>query len=273
MLSILRGEFRKVYTSKSLIIFIAILIALSAFYAVFNWFTYWIVYQLAYDGAEVVIELPFKQLMLGSMNGTMSYSFILLAVFLAIWNLRDYSSGSIKNMIAKGCSRTNIYFAKYIVSITTTVVYFLVHTSIYVGVSAFLIKFNEGFSLEIFELYMLEILIVIALGTVYFGIIMLTHKIAPAIILNVFLGQVWSATLVIIDSFVENDKMNFLTLHLESVLGMLSGEQSISYLLLSSMTNVSEINATFILHMIIVCVIYIALFLMLGFVSTRKREY
>jgi len=268
MLSILKGEFRKVYTSKSLLVCLIIT-------SVFNFLSVVstrLLNSLFISGEEeVIVERPLREVLIGPM--TSNDFFIVLAIFLAIWTLRDYSSGSIKNMIARGCSRNNIFFAKYIVAIVTTIAYTFVNILLHAGFSAIFMKITGEFTLEIFEFLMLDIFIVITLATVYFGFIMLTQKLAPAIIINLIVGSVLQIICVVIDLLSESETMLFQTLHLETAITMTLGGTSISAMLLEGIFNVPEIGPNFILHMLIICFIYIALFLTGSFLVNRKKEY
>ncbi|MCR5457140.1 MAG: ABC transporter permease [Clostridiales bacterium] len=270
MLSILKGEFRKIFTSKSLIVCVSILGGM-AFLNAFSTYLLYSGFGLLGDSAPEVIERPFREILLGSM--TSNSFFILLSVFLAIWNLRDYTTGSIKNMIAKGCSRNSIYFAKYIVTLVVTLAYTLVNALVTVGFSAIFMKFTGGFTFEVFEFFMLDIFMVLTLATVYFGFIMLTQKLAPAIIINLMLGSVIQIICVVIDLIVNSETMLFQTLHLETAITMTLGGSSLSSAILQGIFNTPEIGANFMLHMLIVCVIYIALFITVSYLVNRKKEY
>lgn len=51
---------------------------------------------------------------------------IVLAVFLSLFVCSDYTNGTLKNIIAKGYSRTRVYAVKYIISLVATTIYTII---------------------------------------------------------------------------------------------------------------------------------------------------
>ena len=284
MLNLIRGEFRKIFTSKSLIVFLAIPVGLSLLSMASERILFEVVNSIS-EGEKVVYTTDLGYVLLSSV--AQDAFFIVMSVFLAIWNVKDYSTGSIRNMLARGCTRTNIYFAKYLVSMVTVVMYTVVNTLFSVLFSFIFSKVIGTLTVEILGLYLLDIFMVIAIATTYFSVIMMFQKLAPAIIINLVSGGVFGVILTIIQEvFIKNDKINLNTLALETIIQRLPvkvlTEQTSSQggSLTQVLAQISdqlmkpfEVNSTFILHMNIVCVFYIAIFLTVGFLVIRKKEY
>ena len=284
MLNLIRGEFRKIFTSKSLIVFLAIPVGLSLLSMASERILFEVVNSIS-EGEKVVYTTDLGYVLLSSV--AQDAFFIVMSVFLAIWNVKDYSTGSIRNMLARGCTRTNIYFAKYLVSMVMVVMYTVVNTLFSVLFSFIFSKVIGTLTVEILGLYLLDIFMVIAIATTYFSVIMMFQKLAPAIIINLVSGGVLGIIISIIQEvFIKNDKINLNTLALETIIQRLPvkvlTEQTSSQggSLTQVLAQISdqlmkpfEVNSTFILHMNIVCVFYIAIFLTVGFLVIRKKEY
>ena len=284
MLNLIRGEFRKIFTSKSLIVFLAIPVGLSLLSMASERILFEVVNSIS-EGEKVVYTTDLGYVLLSSV--AQDAFFIVMSVFLAIWNVKDYSTGSIRNMLARGCTRTNIYFAKYLVSMVMVVMYTVVNTLFSVLFSFIFSKVIGTLTVEILGLYLLDIFMVIAIATTYFSVIMMFQKLAPAIIINLVSGGVFGVILTIIQEvFIKNDKINLNTLALETIIQRLPvkvlTEQTSSKggsltqviaQLSDQLMSPFEVNSTFILHMNIVCVFYIAIFLTVGFLVIRKKEY
>ena len=284
MLNLIRGEFRKIFTSKSLIVFLAIPVGLSLLSMASERILFEVVNSIS-EGEKVVYTTDLGYVLLSSV--AQDAFFIVMSVFLAIWNVKDYSTGSIRNMLARGCTRTNIYFAKYLVSMVMVVMYTVVNTLFSVLFSFIFSKVIGTLTVEILGLYLLDIFMVIAIATTYFSVIMMFQKLAPAIIINLVSGGVLGIIISIIQEvFIKNEKINLNTLALETIIQRLPvkvlTEQTSSQggSLTQVLAQISdqlmkpfEVNSTFILHMNIVCVFYIAIFLTVGFLVIRKKEY
>ena len=284
MLNLIRGEFRKIFTSKSLIVFLAIPVGLSLLSMASERILFEVVNSIS-EGEKVVYTTDLGYVLLSSV--AQDAFFIVMSVFLAIWNVKDYSTGSIRNMLARGCTRTNIYFAKYLVSMVMVVMYTVVNTLFSVLFSFIFSKVIGTLTVEILGLYLLDIFMVIAIATTYFSVIMMFQKLAPAIIINLVSGGVLGIIISIIQEvFIKNEKINLNTLALETIIQRLPvkvlSEQTSSKggSLTQVLAQISdqlmkpfEVNSTFILHMNIVCVFYIAIFLTVGFLVIRKKEY
>ena len=284
MLNLIRGEFRKIFTSKSLIVFLAIPVGLSLLSMASERILFEVLNSIS-DGEKAVYTTDLGYVLLSSV--AQDAFFIVMSVFLAIWNVKDYSTGSIRNMLSRGCTRTNIYFAKYLVSMVTVVMYTVVNTLFSVLFSFMFSKVVGTVTINIFGLYLLDIFMVLAIATTYFSVIMMFQKLAPAIIVNLVSGGVFGVILTIVQEvFIKNDKINLNTLALETIIQRLpvkvlteqtsSQGGSLTQLiaqLSDQLMRPFEVNSTFILHMNIVCVMYIAIFLTIGFLVIRKKEY
>lgn len=125
-----RFEFRKLFRQKSFYICGCVLIGLILLTAV----TLNMIYSLSQGNMEaggVTVSASddgFLYTGIYMLVGAVSSSnfTIVLAVFLSLFVCSDYTNGTLKNIIARGYSRTRIYAVKYMVSLAATTVYTIV---------------------------------------------------------------------------------------------------------------------------------------------------
>ena len=125
-----RFEFRKLFRQKSFYICGCVLIGLILLTAV----TLNMIYSLSQGNMEaggVTVSASddgFLYTGIYMLVGAVSSSnfTIVLAVFLSLFVCSDYTNGTLKNIIARGYSRTRIYAVKYMASLAATTCYTIV---------------------------------------------------------------------------------------------------------------------------------------------------
>ncbi len=262
MLNLLKGEFRKILKSKSIIIMFVILTVTSFLIIAVEKLSAELVLSLG--GAalgEETVEMPLDRIINNSIP--LSSLTTVLIVFLSLWNVSDYSSGCIRNMLSRGASRESIYFAKYIVSMVITIVATLFITIMNLAFNAMFFKITGGFNLEAFSIYMMEIVITLAQATAFFGVIMFFQKVALGIIINLVASNVFTAIFTIVDlvrdTVTETESsFDFVDLSLSTVLTRVA---------------TGSFDTSIILKMNLISLGYIVVFLLIGFFGSRKKEY
>ena len=118
MANLLRFEFRKVFRSK----YLYILLAVSVLYVLLTGGTaYLINFFVSELSEEAMSELIPNYTSYSFIKGVFASNFFMIVgVFVAIFTCEDNGHDVSKNIIAKGYSRTERYFAKYIGSLVMT---------------------------------------------------------------------------------------------------------------------------------------------------------
>lgn len=183
MKNMLKFEFRKLFRSKSLYICSAIIISMAILSVVLMNLTIQI--QI---GDEVMSLIDPSDLSgINALMDTFSYGNILtiLPIFIAIFVCSDASQGILKNVYAKGFSRTKVLMSKYIVSLVVEVIFFFaaavptfITASILWGNSA---DVNENLLQSLFG----QIIVLLVYHTIYFAISTIVNKTGIAIALNI----------------------------------------------------------------------------------------
>lgn len=126
---LLKFEFRKLFRQKSFYICGAIMVGM----ILLSVFSLNIILDtlsspegemLAGSGMDAYMGYHGLQMLADALNNS-SIS-IILAVFLSLYVCNDYTSDTLKNIIAKGYGRVSIYASKFIVSLTAATIYTVV---------------------------------------------------------------------------------------------------------------------------------------------------
>lgn len=109
----------------------------------------------------------------------------LLGIYLAIFACHDYNQHTIKNLYARGYSRSSVFFTKYLVSLGVTLVMGLVYM-----LFAFLCCLAFGGRVgtmtgTMWATLALQLWILVGVHGLYFGISMMIGKIGGAVALNI----------------------------------------------------------------------------------------
>ena len=76
------------------------------------------------NGSHILEELSIADVV--SELASSGMGILLSTIFVCIWVVKEYKKGAVKNIVGKGYSRTNIFLAKYVSSIVSTVIMNLV---------------------------------------------------------------------------------------------------------------------------------------------------
>lgn len=117
MKNLLKFEFTKLFKQKSLYICTAAMLAMSLVGLLLN--------NTLANNPDFNMAMPTAKSALLSAVSSSSFTMI-CGIFIALFVCTDYDQQTIKNVYSRGFSRSNIYFAKYIVSVVSTIVMFAV---------------------------------------------------------------------------------------------------------------------------------------------------
>ena len=200
--NLLNFEFRKLVRQKSFYIcnlVLVVLIFLSAFMT-----------KALFDNMEEITQpLPTA---VGMVQTALSggNAALIIGIFVALFASEDYTDGTMKNIYAKGYSRTQVYGAKLVsvafFSLTACLVSFAG------SFAAGAVFFEIGSGLDIHTLLVLltqTIVMVLGYTALFFAISMILKKTGSAIAGCIVAPMLISLLFGMADSFLQNDKFKF----------------------------------------------------------------
>lgn len=194
MLNIIRGDLYRLKKSKSFIVCLAIILAIT----VLSYFTMEWAIKIASEEAlntsdvitidviEELTELTSADLISSVISS--EYTSIVFAIFVCIWVTSEFTCGAAKNTVGKGCSRVRIFFAKYITSVGIVFLMNII-SFIIMLVSGIIISGTSGLNGEFFIEVLKYILMKLVLLSAYVGAITavceLTRSLVAGIVISV----------------------------------------------------------------------------------------
>lgn len=204
---LLQFEFRKLFRQKSFYICSAILVA-SILITIYT-----LKFLTDFAGADVADAVETLSGVtetsgLGSMLTALSSSSIttVLAVFIPLFVCDDFSSGTIKNVIAKGYSRTAVFASKYLVSVVAAVIMSIIcWAGAYIAGTAIWYAGTDWTTTMTYAM-MVQLLIIIAYLSVYFLISSLIKKSGGSISICVVAPMLVSTAVLLADALIKKKK-------------------------------------------------------------------
>jgi ABC-type transport system involved in multi-copper enzyme maturation permease subunit len=259
--NLLSAEFFKLFRRKSFYICLAILLVLIVIFGI---------------ATKVLLEseaMPAEQLeqismAAADMSGAkqLAATFadsdtfsLILAIFVSLFICTDYSSGTIKNTCSRGYSRFKIYLSKLVVAWFVAAVYIVLSVITRYLVYGTLFEFGtvtSGMMKEFLVICGTEMLIYMALTSIFVFISTLTKVSGIAIAVNVSLSMFVALILQLLDMFSDLN-INFS-----------------NYWLVSVGAEISRFNIAegVIIRIVMVSGVYLAVFLALGFSLFQKED-
>ena len=254
MLNMIKFELRKLIRSKSFYICLAINILITFASMLFCYMLYSLSPQLGGVDQWVLFDYGYN-------NSTI---LMLLGIFISIFICEDDSLGTIKNIYSKGYSRDVVYFSKYIVSLIAFFAYFIIFTLFTFGFSFCFKTYTSAITSKMISTFIAKIITVLAFFTLYFFNASVLKKNGWAISLNILGSNLVYLALQIVDIVLNKYeiKVEIYGYWLDGYFSQLN----YSYSTLPNSGN-DLINKA-----IIMSVIYILVFLLLGYLINRKRN-
>ncbi len=254
MKNLIKFELSKLTRSKSFIICTVIMVALLFLSVITMWWMGEELKDMAAElGESIVVEYD---LITSVIQAASNADFALIVgIVIAIMVCSDFSQGTIKTVIAKGYSRTDVYFAK-LISISVMSVFMYIVSLIFgfiFGIMFFGFSLPDGLG----WLGILGVQFVSAIAVAFFAFFVsaTARKLSTSILIIIILPTVLELVLLFIDVFAETSISNY---WLTSVFTTLSDTAVETKTLLSSLA------ASF---------AYVAAFFIGGWVINRKYSY
>lgn len=220
MINLLKFEFRKLWQSKSFYIvfalgFVSIVLMMLLGKLVFN----------ITPNATLYMIIGIPNSMLVGIQGLSMAS--LLGVYLAIYVCSDYGQHTIKNIYARGYSRSAVFFSKYLVSLGVTLFVGLIYVLFTFVFALILGGHADGMSSYMWGKLILQFWVLFGFHGMFFGISMMLGKVAGSLAINIVgveLVFVLLNALISILGTKFNFEFNIMNYNLGTILNTLSSD-------------------------------------------------
>lgn len=249
-MNLLKYEFKRLFKSKGFYISLAVCVIL----AVISVLTQNLIYK-----ASLETEKPISVFAIEVTKKAFGSSLVMMiaAIFTAIFVTDEYQTGTIKTVITKGYSSNQIFIAKYLSSLVSTLIFYFA----YVFVTSQLANSffdNKVTDSTLITSLLISLLLVVAYHTIYFSISISTRKLGIAIALNIVGPTLVGLVLGMGDALIKNESFKFTNYWLDS--------------LISNLTNLNTTNKALILGLVL-GVIYLGIAGTVGVFLNRRKEY
>lgn len=208
---LLKFELSKIKTRKSLYICTAVMVALLLLNVLTIWGMEYLMSELA-DEEELGMmgDLLQNDMISTMLSAASNGSFTLLCgIVVALFVCSDYSQGTVKTVVAKGFSRTRIYFAK--LAATSVMSVFMYLTVILFGwlFGMMFFGFDAPLGLEWLGVLAVQFVSAIAFAAFAFFLSAVFRKTAVAIVVLIALPTFIEVVLTMVDLFLETNIGDF----------------------------------------------------------------
>lgn len=245
MNKLINFEFRRIFRQKSLYICTAIVLGLIALSAVVN-------ANLAKNP-----DLNFAFGVGGFTKSALSSSsfFMILGIIVALYCCDDVSNNTLKNLYSRGFTRSRVFFSKYLTSLIVAEALALI---------CFLFAYLTGIASaeggaggDVVGSMFCQLAIVAAYHSVYFAVSTIIGKVGGSVAVNIAGPLLVLTVLTLITSLLKLENVNLGDYWLDSAITGLT---------------VSAIETKAFIKAVVMSVIYIAVFLPLGYFMNNKKE-
>lgn len=181
----------------------------------------------------------------------------LLGVYLVIFACADYSQQTIKNIYARGYSRTAVYFSKYLISLLVTWA-----VALFYMVFSFLFALVLGGHIAVMSSWMwgylaLQFWVLVGMHGLYFGMAMIFGKTRIGIIANVVGVELFFTLLHLLIQIIKIN-FNILDYNLEMILATLMGDH--------------QLGTAGLVRVLVMPAVYAVVFVGGGWLASYRRE-
>lgn len=182
-----------------------------------------------------------------------------IAVFVAIFVCRDFSEGTIKHTVSRGYSRVKIYFAKFMVATIGIVIMSVASIFAAFATGSTIWKTGESLSLSQLGILLSQLLCVLAYFSIFYCVAVCTKKSSLTITFGIVGPMIISPLITFADSLIKNN----------------SAIKPSDFWIANCLNDIStEVVADKILARSVSCgVVYFILFVALGVLAIRKKEF
>ncbi len=219
MLNLIKFEFRKLYKSK----YPYIIAIISLAFALISGLTNKALYDALIESGQPVAGSSAYLSTKGALAGTFT---MLIGIFVALFATEDASSGTIKNIYARGYTRVQVYYSKYIVSLAASLLISII-TVLFTFVYSNAIWGNDVEIVDNVAVIIIgQLLGIIAYHTIFFAISYVFEKVGTAIALNIVAPMIVSLVLGMGDALINSDNFKLNSYWIESLYGNFTSAQS-----------------------------------------------
>lgn len=256
MKELFKLEFRKLRKQKSMYICLAIMLCMIFLAAIV--YKVLMASSVSIDMGDFMTDLNNVDAIFFTLT-TISNAdfFIVLGIVVAITFCFDFEEHTIRNIFAKGYSRTTSYFSKLVSIICSTAFMFVCCYVFAFGVGALFFGVGEGNLLTMLGLIGLQFLVCLAYATFFTFICVLCKKMSIAITVNIIAPLAIILLMMLADALVKFDTFKISGCWLDGMI-----------------TNLSTLPAssTSIVLAVVGSIMYIAIFVTCGAILNRKTE-
>lgn len=246
MIKLLKFEWRKLLRQKSLYICFGIGLLVTTLFVTLGKI---LAERIGFDLNGSAVE---SMLIVLSESGFVS----LLGIYLAIFACHDFASQTIKNVYARGYSRTMVYFTKYLVSLGVTLAMALLYM-VFSFLLCLVLALPVGtMTAAVCGTLALQLWVLVGMHGLFFGIGMMLGKTGGSVALNLF-GISFAFGILDLLFQIFNIKFSILDYNLEVVMASLI---------------TTDLTKTIILRALLLPLTYGVVFVGLGYWLNRRRD-
>lgn len=247
MTNLLKFEFRKLFKQKSFYICTAVMLVLSVFGILLN--------KTLASNPDFNMAMPSAKSALLSAVSSSSFT-MLCGIFIALFVCTDYDQQTIKNVYSRGFSRTNVYFAKFIVSVISTVVMFAV-TLLFTYVAGAAMLDGTAEAGNYVGLIAGQLIYCLAYSSFVFAISLIVKKVGVSIALAILGPSLIGTVINLADAFLKIENFKIGSYWLDGFI--------------DDLTSLATDNTRLIVC-IVLSLIYAAVFVVAGYLINKKQE-
>ena len=249
MKKLLNFEFRKLFRQKSFYVCGILLLAFVFLSAAIS--------RLAVDNAEkITAPLPtaigMLRTALQGANAT-----LIIGIFVALFVCADYSDGTLKNIYAKGYTRTSVYFSKMIAVFSAAVIFCIITWCGAFISGRFFFETGTGFELNIIGTLAAQLLSVFGYTALFFALATIIKRTGGSIAACIVGPMLFSILFAVADSVINSETFALSDYWLD---GLFSGLTQ------------TVVTRQFMMLAVIFSLVYTAVFTAVGCVFNRKSQ-
>lgn len=198
MLKLIKFEFRKVFTSKYMYIIFGI--------GLFMTLLSVLMVKAINTIAEQMGESPIPYSGYLAAKAALSSSFSLVSgIFIGIFACEDFQRKTNKNIVGKGYNRLELFYSKYLVSLSLTVAYAVILVLLSLGIG-YLAYGDGGIKIDenVAVIFLMQLLCVISYHAFFFFVSYSVSRIGAAIAINIIVPALLEGLVAIVDIIINN---------------------------------------------------------------------
>lgn len=247
MNNLLKFEFRKLFKQKSFYICTAVMLVLSLVGLMLN--------KALSENAELNMAMPTVKSALLSAVSSSNFTMV-CGIFIALFVCTDYDQQTIKNVYSRGFSRNNVYFAKFIVCVLSTVAMFAI-TLIFTYIAGAVMFDGTAETGNYVGLIAGQLIYCLAYSSFVFAVSLVVKKVGISIALAILGPSLIGTVINLADAFLKIENFKIGSYWLDGFIGDLTSLAT---------------DSTRLVICIVLSLVYAAVFITAGYLINRKQE-